>query len=168
MTLFHEDPTIVAFSAHLKDLIKRWRERREAFVAKKMEILRANGTAQRLGLGIPEKRCDTTEDGITVKFQQAERDDSARPVPPFPWPYVQLLNSPEELKRLQDIWIETMVIRARRASTPSSNTTNSCDICNELFIPGDSTTVIEYALCPSVKRKLAHIGTVFSRLTKKP
>ena len=113
-----------------------------------MEILLANGTTQRLGLGVPENRCDTKTDGITVKFQQAERDDSARPVPPFPWPYVQLLNSPEELKRLQDIWIETMVIRARRASTPSSNTTNSCDICDELLIPEDSTTVIESCFMP--------------------
>ena len=59
-------------------------------------LLRGNGTAQPLGLGVPEDRSDTTTHGITVKFQQAEREDSARPIPPFPWPYVYLLITSEE------------------------------------------------------------------------
>ena len=95
-------------------------------------------------------RPNSTRDGMTIKFQQFDREDSARPVPPWPWPIVNLLDTPEKHHRLELIWKETELVRSRYvtsvafggASTAVAETIN-CDLCGELFTVGDTATLVE-------------------------
>ena len=101
LALFSSDPTVAAYAQHEKSLIASWRSRREKFVKKRTRDLLANETAQRIGLGVPVNRPTSTRDGMTIKYQQFEREDSARPVPPWPWPLVNLLDTLEKHFRLE-------------------------------------------------------------------
>ena len=104
---------------------------------------------------------------MTIKYQQFEREDSARPVPPWPWPLVNLLDTPEKRNRLELIWKETEQVRSRYvtvqvdgANTTVAETIN-CDLCGELFTVGDTATLVEdcnVALCNP--RARAHMDCI--------
>lgn len=105
-----------------------------------------------MGLGVPRDsdRPTSTRDGITIKYQQFEREDSARPIPPWPWPIVNLLDTPEKHSRLELMWKESEQVRTRYVTSVTIDGADtavpeaiSCDLCAELFIVNDSATLIE-------------------------
>ena len=96
-----------------KSLIASWRSLREKFVNKRTQDLLANETAQRIGLRVAGNRPTSTRDGMNIKYQQFECEDSAWPVSPWPWPLVNPLDTPEKHLRLELIWKETEQVRSR-------------------------------------------------------
>ena len=85
-------------------------------------------------------------------------------VPPWPWPLVNLLDTPEKHNRLELIWKETEQVRSRYVTSLAggANTeTINCDLCGELFTVGDTATLVEdcnVALCNP--RARAHMDCI--------
>jgi hypothetical protein len=124
--------------------LDQWKEKRSAFVHERSSELADNDAARILHLGLPEERPTTVRDGVTIQYQQAELEISARPVPPFPFPMSQLLDTPEKQARLDAVWMQTEVIRTRVANASDPNGSLKCEICDELFEPADSSTLVEH------------------------
>ena len=63
-------------------------------------------------------------DGVLSGVQHKESENSAKPVPPFPFLKEDLLLTDEDKQRLNDIWDWSKSVQSKR-----KNTTNVSDIC---------------------------------------
>jgi hypothetical protein len=74
-------------------------------------------------------------DGVLSGIQLQESENSAKPVPPFPFLKEELLSSDEDKQRLNNIWEWSRSINCRKKI--SINDDAQCAICNEVLINSD-------------------------------
>jgi hypothetical protein len=76
----------------------------------------ARTTALNMGMDKIGREPSTSIDGIFCKKQCADAKESARPVPPFPFRWQDLLDTPEKIALLDNVHRATLGIRSRTAA----------------------------------------------------